>query len=158
MEKKFLEIGDVFAVGYGMKVYCTVDGDEGETDHTIFPSEFDMLPHFRKWAKELPQFVNNNDALAFIKLQYAKTLTHQEKTRPFCGNYVVIEAYMDGGGQGGHRSNDIYPNGHHVFAKKLNHDGTFNPNGLEINFYQSGCFTAKNENVPVIRKMAPSFA
>lgn len=51
----------------------------------------------------------------------------------FIGKYVVYKTTFDGGGCG-HGPHDIYPNGHHVFCKKLR------DNEIQIDFYQSGCF------------------
>jgi hypothetical protein len=52
----------------------------------------------------------------------------------FIGKYVVYKTTFDGGGCG-HGPHDIYPNGHHVFCKKLG------DNKIQIDFYQDGCFT-----------------
>lgn len=66
--------------------------------------------------------------------------THVEETfdgSEFKGEFLVIKTAFDGGSSD---IRDSYPNGHHVFAKKLK-DGKFDPDGIEISFYQSGCFT-----------------
>ena len=55
------------------------------------------------------------------------------------GTYVVIKTAIDGGGTG-HGPGDVYPDGHHVFCKKT-------IDGEEIDFYQSGCFTAMIEDI-----------
>jgi len=52
------------------------------------------------------------------------------------GEYVATKTVMDGGSSG----RDPYPNGHHVFC-------TNTDNGYEIDFYQSGCFTAMIEDI-----------
>ena len=59
----------------------------------------------------------------------------------FIGAYVVTKTSFSGGGTG-HGPHDIYPDGHHVIAKQLDDNRDYDENGLEINFYQSGCFTA----------------
>lgn len=51
------------------------------------------------------------------------------------GRYVVYKTSYDGGGTG-HGPHDVYPDGHHVFAERL--DDT----SVKVDFYQSGSFTA----------------
>ena len=51
------------------------------------------------------------------------------------GRYVVYKTSHDGGVTG-HGPHDVYPDGHHVFAERLD-----DPN-VKVDFYQSGCFTA----------------
>lgn len=73
-------------------------------------------------------------------------------TAHFAGEYVVVKARKSGGGYG-HGPGDCYPDGHEVTAKKLN-NGKFDPEAVEIRFYQSGCFTVVWQNdVQVLRKM-----
>ena len=156
MEQKFLQIGDVFYVTYGMKIYCTVGGHE--TDRYVYPNTEDLSPMFDRIATEhsIP-FVKYAAFMKFLKEQYE--LTRKDRgagTQNFVGYYVVTQAHMDGGGPG-HGPHDTRSNGHHVFARKLKRNGTYDPNGSEIHFYQSGGFTAVNEDVPVDRKMAASF-
>ncbi len=57
------------------------------------------------------------------------------------GIYVVTHTVFDGGGK---CHNDEYPNGHHVHCEKVD------DRKCHVDFYQSGCFTTLNENVPVI--------
>lgn len=70
------------------------------------------------------------------------------------GEYLVIRTAFEGGSDG----RDWYPNGHHVFAKKLK-DGKYDPEGIEISFYQSGEFTAMilPSEIQPIRKMTMTF-
>lgn len=71
------------------------------------------------------------------------------------GEYLVIRTAFEGGCALGR---DPYPDGHHVFAKKLK-DGKFDPDGIEISFYQSGDFTNMilPRQIQPIRKMAMTF-
>lgn len=55
------------------------------------------------------------------------------------GEYVVTGTAMDGGGTG-HGPHDVFPNGHHVFAEKLD-------NGTRVDFYQSGAFIHLNTGI-----------
>lgn len=69
-----------------------------------------------------------------------------------CGKYVVIKTTSDGGGTG-HGPNDVYPNGHHVFCRKIPNGKSYEDNlkvEHEVDFYQSGCFTAMITNIKPI--------
>ena len=72
--------------------------------------------------------------------------------------FVVEEANMQGGGTG-HGPDDIYPDGWHVKARRLNKDGSYNPKGEAICFYMSGCFTCmvKPKDLQVVGKMQMRF-
>ncbi len=72
--------------------------------------------------------------------------------------FVVEEANMQGGGTG-HGPGDIYPDGWHVQARRLNKDGSYNPKGEVICFYMSGCFTCMVEpkDLQVVGKMQMRF-
>lgn len=65
--------------------------------------------------------------------------------------FVVETACMQGGGIG-HGPNDIYPDGWYIKARRLNENGSYNPNGELISFYQSGCFTCLIPQVDLIRE------
>ena len=71
------------------------------------------------------------------------------------GEFVVIKTSLDGGGTA-HGQYDVYPDGHRVYCKKLK-DGKFDKDGIEVNFYQSGSFSAMIENITPIRKMKMSY-
>lgn len=67
--------------------------------------------------------------------------------------FVVESAVMCGGGYG-HGPNDYYPDGWGVTARRLNDDGSYNPDGELISFYQGGCFnTTLKEPLEVVGKM-----
>jgi hypothetical protein len=51
--------------------------------------------------------------------------------------YVVLDARLAGGGTG-HGPNDVYPDGWQVKARLLKDDGTYDPAGATISFYQTG--------------------
>lgn len=57
------------------------------------------------------------------------------------GKYIVVHTELSGGSTG----RDSYPNGHFVKCESV--DGRF-----EVSFYQTGCFTVINPDVPVIGK------
>jgi len=67
------------------------------------------------------------------------------------GKWIVYKTVTDGGGTG-HGPNDVYPDGHHVFCKRVvknKYDYQ-----MEIDFYQTGCFTAmiKDKEIEVVGK------
>ncbi len=68
------------------------------------------------------------------------------------GEFVVINAMLDGGSTG----HDPYPDGHHVFCKRLK-EGKYDANGAGVNFYQSGCFNNLLPGIEPIRKMKMNF-
>jgi hypothetical protein len=57
------------------------------------------------------------------------------------GEYVVVAVNEEDGGPDGMNGRDSYPDGHHVKAIKLT-DGEYDPHGVKIDFYQTGCFSA----------------
>lgn len=73
--------------------------------------------------------------------------------------YVVIEARMQGGGTG-HGPHDVYPDGWHVVAKRLDDGRKWNPEGEEIEFYMTGCFMnmIPPNKVKIVGKMKVGFA
>ena len=64
------------------------------------------------------------------------------------GTYLAVKCTKGGGGTG-HGSGDVYPDGWHVVAYKM--DGNNPVWSEEVSFYQSGCFTAMiTRNIEVI--------
>lgn len=59
-----------------------------------------------------------------------------DETRP-SAKFVVTRAEAAGGGTG-HGPHDVYPDGWEVVAKRLNADGSYNPDGEKILFFQTG--------------------
>jgi len=149
-----LQVNDIFELEKGHRVYIDnfpaaflYDNDEFIVDYTLMQGEL-----------EIGTIKNGFDSSFLI------------------GKYIVTKTLFDGGGpnfDGG------YPDGHHVYAKKLikkrpihiscqeavfainamlsgvhsfsNNDKTIISN-LEINFYQSGCFTCMIEDIVPIRE------
>lgn len=68
--------------------------------------------------------------------------------------FVVESAAMGGGGTG-HGAHDVYGDGWHIRARRLNKDGSFDPNGEVIGFYMTGSFTCMVEakDIKVVSKM-----
>lgn len=63
------------------------------------------------------------------------------------GRYIVTKTAMEGGGQGGHGPHDVYPNGHRVYCVSVDNDPK-----QEVNFYQSGAFTAMITDIKPVGK------
>jgi hypothetical protein len=135
MKNEFLKVGDVFKIKPGMEVYAE------------FPAYY-IFDNVRSNSKDATE-LHSHDVTVGEKLK------NRYETGHLAGDYVVTRtADEDGGtGMGPH---DVYPDGWHVTAKKLK-NGRWDENGIEISFYQSGCFTAMNEKVPVIRTMKMRF-
>lgn len=64
-------------------------------------------------------------------------------TDVLAGRYGVLKTARDGGGTGmGYH--DVFPDGHHVWCRKMLGNGQF---GEEVSFYQTGAFTAMIEEI-----------
>lgn len=63
---------------------------------------------------------------------------------PRPGRYVVTRARMEGGSHG----HDPYPDGWHVNCTLLEDQA------VEVNFYQSGCFTVMHPDIKVVGRAA----
>lgn len=70
--------------------------------------------------------------------------------------FVVERTAMDGGGTG-HGPHDVYPDGWHVYARRLNHNRTYNPQAEQMDFYQSGSFNSVVGQVTVVGRMKQTF-
>ena len=176
--KTFLDTGDVFIVEKGMTVYAEIpkrfiyantrlDMSLDRTDIKV--GEIKVAPKINV-ENESEQIVKHlSDVLsreekAKIKeeiksiLQRRKPLPDTFDTSIFEGTYVVTRTAMSGGGTG-HGPHDVYPDGYKVAAIKLSNGETFNPKGLKISFYQSGCFTAMiyPSRIKKIKTMSVSF-
>ena len=152
--KNFLQEGDVVFLKRGMKVHAQIPEKfvhEGcklskeLTKHVVEVGKYlsmkpdvtrdiEMLANdiVKSFESKLGLKIKAADATVFItsKLPAIKTDSYILDE----GEFVVIRTAMEGGSTG----HDAYPDGHHVFCKRLNPDGTYNENGTEINFYQSG--------------------
>ena len=161
--KDFLKIGDVILLGAGMKVYTQVPerfvydnhkiSDE-KTNHGIkiddvLVNNINISNDMKVLAKDIVDNfsfrlgfeLNQNDALRFIESNI--TTPSENRFVVESGEFVVLDTKMEGGGTG-HGPHDVYPDGHHVFCKRMK-DGKYDKNGVEVDFYQSGSFTAMIE-------------
>jgi hypothetical protein len=177
--KKLLAEGDVVFLKKGMRVYTQVPEkfvyanaklSKGTTSHdinigSVMTNETDISEDRKELASHIVEGFDSHfgvklamaDALEFIN---SKIKTPKESSFVVEeGEFLVTKTINDGGGFGMGR-NDYYPNGHHVYCKRLNADGSFNEKGIEVNFYQTGSFTAMIEpkKLSVLRTMAKNFA
>jgi len=167
--KNFLQEGDVIFLKKGMKVHaqipekfvygCSVLSKEmaqyeievGKvyTRDTDLNTGIHLLTNsiVQAFESKLGVKISAADAKEFImtKLPVVK----KDKFVLNEGEFVVIRTAMEGGFTG----HDAYPDGHHVYCKRLNANGSYNEKGTEINFYQSGCFTGiiLPDNIEVVR-------
>ncbi|ADO59798.1 hypothetical protein [Paenibacillus polymyxa] len=175
-EKCFLQVGDVFVVKEGMKVNaevpskfifsnCRMPNTTRKTKIVIgslLKNKMDVEATAHELKKKIVDSIASvcgavANPMAVQHLVSSVINSYEEETLDttiFCGEYLVVNTTFDGG-CGGH---DPYPNGHHVFCRKLK-DGKYDPNGSQIDFYQSGSFTAliTPESVQPIRKMTMRF-
>lgn len=137
MSTSKLKVGDVFELKPGMAIYAYI------------PEKF--VYRNRPGSEDL--------VMTNILQVGNKVLDVSNKeifdTSIFLGNYVVETADLAGGGTG-HGPHDVYPDGWYISARKLK-NGKYDPKGMVVLFYQSGCFTAMNVDVPVIKTMKMSF-
>jgi len=136
---KELKIGDVFKLEKGMKVYASL------SNKFIYSN-----------VRENSADANDLSQTDVEVGEVFKTTKNKFDSGRLVGEYVVADTAFDGGGTG-HGPHDVYPSGHHVFAQKLADNGSYDPDGIQVDFYQSGCFTAMIEDVKVVRKMKRRF-
>lgn len=137
MKKEYLQIGDVFDIHFGDTIYAK------------FPEKFIY------YNSEKDDLAETNITVGEIRKSSKKS---QEiyKTASFVGEYVVTSATLTGGGSG-HGPNDRYPDGWQITARKMK-NREWDEKGIEIRFYQSGCFTAMiTRKISVKKKMKMKF-
>lgn len=97
--------------------------------------------------------VDESKVVEFVKANVPEQ--NKEKFTLEEGEFVVVKTTYDGGGTG-HGSHDVYPDGYRVYCKALK-NGEYDENGIEISFYQSGCFTCMITNISPVRDMKMKF-
>jgi hypothetical protein len=126
-KQRFLKTGDVFRLDKGMKAYVNI------------PERF--IYSNRRHSNTLAETnITVGEMQGPFRAKY--------DTSELIGEYVVIKTEHTGGGTG-MGPHDVYPDGHLVHARPVQKRTKQKP----ISFYQSGCFNAMNENVPVIRNI-----
>jgi hypothetical protein len=175
---KFLSVGDVIVLNDGMKVYgkipekfvhvnCALNNKMVGAEITVGRryrslNSSEILNDKQQLALEIANKFEShlgirpklNDALKYVESVIANVYGDvKEETFVFNSGdeFVVVKTAIEGGSTG----YDAYPDGYNVYCKKLNADGTYNPDGAEIQFYQSGCFTIviTPDKIKPVRKM-----
>lgn len=177
MKKSLLKEGDVVFLKNGMKVYTMIPErfvyDNAKlskelTKHEIVVGE--EIVNNIKIDKDIKNLANDIVGSFSFRLGYklskaealaliVSKIKIEPKPDTFTleeGEFVVTKTTHDGGGTA--MFNDVYPDGHHVHCKKLE-DGNFDADGIEIDFYQTGSFTAMIEpkEISSIRTMSMKF-
>lgn len=150
--KNLPDVGDIitsskFAYGYYEredKKLITIDGTTKKHPVTSYVNEDERVSLAAKSGKVPPK--TRTVELGAYDVSRAKA------------KFVVEKANMQGGGTG-HGPGDVYPDGWHVVARRLNDNGTYDQNGELIQFYMSGCFICMVEpkNVRIVGKMQLRF-
>lgn len=169
-----LNVGDVIKLEKGMCVYAMIPS-KFVTANRIFSNELTQemlivgeLYHNETREKQVQKAIENiakgvverfswegahisiEDSRVFVNEIVEWPLPETFEIEP--GEFLVVKTISDGGSE-----RDFYPNGWHVFLKRLDAEGNYDPNGLEVNFYETGSFTCVNEDVSVVRKMTPTY-
>jgi len=176
--KKMLKVGDVIILEKGMTVYGQIPDKfvyaNAKLSESMTHSEVVVGRIYNNKTKitdtEIKEIASEivrgfdrvlgfklkfNDAKEFVKSKISEP--NEDTFILEDGEFVVIKTAFDGGGHGmGH--NDYYPDGHHVFCKRLK-NGKYDEKGHEVEFYQSGSFTAviEPEKLSVVRTLTPKF-
>lgn len=164
MKKQLLQKGDLIRLEKGMKVYtmipekfCCSNAPFGET---LTRKDIVIGKTYRKEA------VSKDTVVEAVRNRIEHVIpTTYEQVRDFVeslglnyeaeefdasiyeGEYVVDYVSYDGGGtQGTPSGYETYPDGWHVFCTKKD-----NPQ-IQVNFYQTGCFTAMIPNITPIKQ------
>lgn len=164
-EENFLQVGDIFNLENGHKIMasipekfaygnCAFSKEMSRT--TIVVGETKRLDSTDKViarggiAKKVIEAFESQGAMMTqdIADDIARNYTEANSDEEFTykpGEFIVMKTTFDGGSTG----RDAYPDGHHIHAQRLNENGTYNPEGEKIDFYQSGCFT--NEILDLVK-------
>jgi len=182
--ESLLQVGDVIELRQGMKVYSKIP-EKFTYENSVLSTathrrdiEIGLTYHFCSNIHSIDIAKNNlsKDILKCFRSRLGLTVSEtdllnsinqiislssfipdfNETFKIDRGDFVVIKTTFSGGGCG-YRLNDEYPNGHHVYCKKLI-DNKYDENGIEVDFYQTGCFTAMIEpkQLELIRVMKKS--
>lgn len=154
-----LQRGDIIRLEPGMKVYADMPNMfRGGAFFDTDPCHHDVIigQVYKKEATSLQNLIqqisdkigrivpaSEQQISAFVE---SLNLDLEEKTfdaSVYAGEYKVIFAISDGGG---HCHDGDYPNGWHVFCQKVDDPS------VEVDFYQTGCFTAMIENIQPINR------
>lgn len=158
VEVTFLQRHDVIRLEKGMKVYAEVPSryffdpfsSEKKRREVIIGKKYCRnVPSQDKITSEIYQKIHSiipvtyGNVEEFVKGLRLDMTKDSFDSSIFEGEYEVYCAVSDGGG---HTHDGGYPNGWHVFCQKKD-----DPE-IEVDFYQTGCFTAM---IPEIKPINP---
>ena len=177
--KKFLKEGDVIYLENGMKVYGNIPEkfvysnkkkSNAVTHHEavigkVLTNDTDITEDVEGLVKDIRHAFDFRLGIQITKVEAKEMIgkkVNMPKASTFClqgGEFLVVKSSLEGGGTG-MGPHDIYPDGHHVTCKRLNIDGTYNEDGEEISFYQSGSFTSMitKDEIQPIRTLSKKFS
>lgn len=157
-ERCLLKHGDIIQLEPGMEVYTYIP-----SMFLLYGAFFDTKPSHTKVTigeifKNVPESVQFLTDEIFKKIHpilpvtkdqitnFINTLNFDDEieeldTSIYAGEYKVIEAFFDGGS----KCFDL-PDGWHVFCQKVNDPL------VQVDFYQTGCFTAMIEDIQPINR------
>ena len=167
--KDLLKEGDVILLEKGMKVYSLIPkmfvylnrktskdlvsqdivvGKKYENDTDIKQPISNVINNVQDSFGREGFKIDLDKVTSFVKKNIDEPTSQKFKLKG--GEFIVVKTSFEGGSHGG--GHDDYPDGHRVYCKRLN-DGKYDPNGEEVNFYQSGSFTAMIIDIKPIRQM-----
>ncbi len=171
---KYLEVGDVIYLKSGNKVYTAMPEKFAYSNRKVSDelcgNEYVIGETLRNDV-DISKSINHAVEGIVERLRWEGFSIEVDKIRQFVlsnipepkadafliepGEFVVIDTAFTGGGTG-MGPHDTYPNGHEVTCKRLV-GGEYDANGVEVSFYQSGCFTAMIKDIEPLRKMEMRF-
>jgi len=173
MNTSLLKVGDIVFLENGMTVYGNVP-EKFVTSNRRFSNELTKIDVvIGKILHNETRVLNNMESIVsgiIHSFEYQGAIVSTEDAMEFVmskvkkpvpeifvisqGKYLVTKSISDGGSTAMFK--DVYPDGHHVFCKAMNGD-SYDENGTEVNFYQTGCFTAMIPNITPIGTMKLTF-
>ena len=157
MSKRLLEEGDIIELVADMKVYADIPAmyiyenrrTSREISHQlvvvgkVYVNDTDISKSVGKVAEGVVERFSweGFDLSLDVAREFVLSKVESAEKASFGlpgGKYIVYKTTFDGGGPDGGMSynSNAYPDGHHVFCRKL--DGS----GSVVDFYQTGSFTA----------------
>jgi hypothetical protein len=145
MKTKRAQVGDVIrSEAFALGVYETKRGRDGHEKLNKKRITVDGI------TKSQPVGYSNPDTPRGKPTQWLEIETGAYDPSRGKALFVVEKANSQGGSIGGHSPHDVFPDGWHIEARRLREDGTYNPRGEVIEFYQTGYF---NCMVPIVERV-----
>lgn len=132
----------------------SVGVENKETEAPKFLEEGDVIelkPGHTVYAAIAQRYVFDNTPESNELFEADVTIGENKKgldTSYLAGKYVVTKTAFEGGGKA--MWNDEYPDGHHVYCRRMLEEGKL---GEEVTFYQSGAFTAMITDIKPVGKV-----